>query len=445
MSPFQPNMSPGKADPDALPAAKRPRGTGRDLGALYKTFVSSALVISLLVIAGIWHLGANSMIACGFLGAWFIHLGSRPSLKQAGLALSAGVVAAMVYRLAGGVFGPDAFPCCMGIGAFLGVGSILGMALDRIWTGSAQFASALRDALILPVFSLVAGLSMQFANSGTHASFDFMLYRFDGSLGLTPGPSVVALFQRIPWMGTGSSLVYAALLIFPPLYHGWASHRVKTARFHLMWTFVIAGVGGFILYQICPAMGPLYAFGKQFPNRLPAWSAVPVQALIGTGVNNAMPSMHMTWALLVWIAAWELGGFAVAVASVFVTFTGLATVGFGEHYLIDLIVSVPLVMMVLGASTFRHKLTATGLGLVVAWTVYLRTGMLLPAALNWLAVIATVATTLVLLRPFLTASRTVAEPEAPAELSGGSPSCSSSGAALSPMAAPRADAPLVLD
>ena len=46
-----------------------------------------ALVISLLVVAGIWHLGANSMIACGFLGAWFIHLGSRPSLRQAGLAL----------------------------------------------------------------------------------------------------------------------------------------------------------------------------------------------------------------------------------------------------------------------------------------------------------------------------------------------------------------------
>jgi hypothetical protein len=441
MGSLQTNTSPLKTGPAGRSAGKPARGgSGKDLGVLYKTFVSSALVISLLVVAGIWHLGANSMIACGFLGAWFIHLGSRPSLRQAGLALSAGLAAALVYRLAGGVFGPNAFPYCMGIGAFLGVGSILGMALDRIWTGSAQFTSALRDALILPVFSLVAGLSMQLANSGSHASFDFLLYRFDGSLGLAPGPAVASLFQWHPWIGAGSSLVYAGLLIFPPLYHGWASHRVKTARFHLMHAFVIAGVGGFILYQICPAMGPLYAFGKQFPDHLPAWSAVPVQALIGTGVNNAMPSMHMTWALLVWVASWELGGFAVAIASVFVTFTGLATVGFGEHYLIDLVVSVPLVMMVVGASTFRHKLTVIGLGLVVAWTLYLRTGILLPAALNWLAIVATVATTLVLLRPFLTAKQTVAVPEQTTEVSS-----SSSAEALSTMAAPRADSPLVLD
>ncbi len=144
--------------------------------------------------------------------------------------------------------------------------------------------------------------------------------------------------------------------------------------------------------KYAPPVGLIVTFGQQFPDRLPAMAAVPTTAFMSTEVHNAMPSMHMTWALLVWVAAWELGWIAVAVASALVMFTGFATVGFGEHYLIDLVVAVPVVMMIRGVCTSRHKLTAVGLAMVVAWTVYLRTGIQIPASLNWLLVIATVAT-----------------------------------------------------
>jgi hypothetical protein len=243
---------------------------------------------------------------------------------------------------------------------------------------------------------------MHFANNASHLSYDYLLYRFDASLGLAPGVSTVSVFRRLPWIRTASLLVYTELLIFPPLIHAWAIYKGKTAKINPLHTFVIAGLGWFLVYQICPAMGPVYAFGPQFPDHLPALNAVPVQAFLSTGVNNAMPSMHIAWALLVWVAAWELGSLAVVLASGLVLFTGLATLGFGEHYLIDLIVALPLVMAIHGICTARYKLTAIGTALVVAWMVYLRTGIQLEGALNWSFVIATILAAGFMIPSFLT-------------------------------------------
>ena len=41
-------------------------------GLAYKWVASIALIFSLVLLAGIWHMGSNSMIACGFFGAFFI-------------------------------------------------------------------------------------------------------------------------------------------------------------------------------------------------------------------------------------------------------------------------------------------------------------------------------------------------------------------------------------
>jgi hypothetical protein len=56
----------------------------------YKWVASIALMFSLALIAGIWHMGSNSMIACGFLGAFFIFAGTRPGTKQLLIAVAAG-------------------------------------------------------------------------------------------------------------------------------------------------------------------------------------------------------------------------------------------------------------------------------------------------------------------------------------------------------------------
>ncbi len=64
----------------------------------------------------------------------------------------------------------------------------------------------------------------------------------------------------------------------------------------------------------------------------PAWVGVV------NAPRNAMPSLHMTWALL---ALWYSPRRLLWASAVSVRLTALATVGLGEHYLIDLAAAVP--------------------------------------------------------------------------------------------------------
>jgi len=366
--------------------------------ALYRFCICAAITLSLLLVAGIWHLGANSMIACGFLGAVFIHAASRPGWKRMLFAALVGMAFAVVYVLLKGVVATDAFARAMGMGAFWGIGSIVVLSFEMVIYGKRENLRFLSDALVLPVFSLVAGIGMQLTNGLTHASYDNLLYAFDTSLGIAPGLRVISWCRAAPWIATASGLVYAGLLIFPPLYHAWALHKVRTEKYNLMHVFVIAGICGFVFYQICPAMGPLYLFESKFPDHLPA--LVPLQAFSSTGVNNAMPSMHMTWALLVWWSAWELGPVALGIASAVVGFTGLATLGSGEHYLIDLIVAVPLAMAVNGIYRRSWSRAIAGVAMVVGWTVYLRMGLWtgVAATLHWMLIAVTLVVALIFTR-----------------------------------------------
>src|SRR5580658_7790255 len=64
---------------------------------LYKLCTSAAVILVLLVVMGIWHLGSNSMIACGFAGAFFFQVGSRPKAKHLLAAVAAGAGYGLAY------------------------------------------------------------------------------------------------------------------------------------------------------------------------------------------------------------------------------------------------------------------------------------------------------------------------------------------------------------
>src|SRR5580692_7750925 len=147
----------------------------------YKWVASIALIFSLVLVSGIWHMGSNSMIACGFLGAFFIFAGTRPGVKLLLIAMAAGGGYAACYGLLGGPFDHDPLLALIGAGAFLGIGSITVMAWQSIWTraGDPNQTAALRDALVLPVFSLIAGLGMNWANGSAQRTYDHLLYAFD--------------------------------------------------------------------------------------------------------------------------------------------------------------------------------------------------------------------------------------------------------------------------
>src|SRR5580704_13848861 len=364
---------------------------------LFKLSTSLAVVLVLLVVMGIWHLGSNSMIACGFAGAFFFQVASRPKPEHILIAIAAGAGFGGVYALLGTSFGGSGVQVATGLGAFLGLGSLTVMALAMVWSDSRAYVVPLRRALILPAFSLVAGVSMNAVTNAAPPAYDLYLYVFDSSLGLTPGASVARWFAELPWLGIAASIVYSLLLVFPTLYDAWGLRR--GVRSSLMTAFVVAGVCGFVSYQVCPGLGPVYVFGSRFPAHLPGASEIQLSMYDGAGARNAMPSMHMTWALLVWWSAWELTAVARVIASGFVALTFLATLGFGEHYLVDLIVAVPFVLLIEAICALpRDRRTAlpvcaVGLALTLGWLILLRTPVVahLTAWGSWAMVAGTIA------------------------------------------------------
>jgi PAP2 superfamily protein len=366
---------------------------------LYKLCTSAAVILVLLVVMGIWHLGSNSMIACGFAGAFFFQIGSRSKAKHLLAAVAAGAGYGLAYALLGTSFGGSAVQVFTGIGAFVGLGSLTVMTLAMVWSGSRDYVEPMRRALVLPVFSLIAGVSMDAVTKTQPPAYDLYLYAFDSGLGISPGASVAKLFDALPWVGIAASATYALLLLFPTLFDAWGLRRGVPGS--LMTAFTVGGVCGFIFYQICPGLGPAYIFGSRFPAHLPAPGEFGLGMYLGAGARNAMPSMHMTWALLVWWSAWELTRLARVIATIFATLTFLSTLGFGEHYLVDLIVAVPFALLTEAIYAFKKERKvslgagAVGLGLTLGWLLMLRTSAVahLPAWACWTMVVATIAIT----------------------------------------------------
>jgi hypothetical protein len=113
-----------------------------------------------------------------------------------------------------------------------------------------------------------------------------------------------------------------------------------------------------------------------------------------------MPSLHTTWALLLWWNARPLAAWFRAIMGGYLVFTVLATLGFGVHYAVDLVVAVPFALAAqatlapgLAASPRRRAAAALfGAALVVAWLLVLRFGAPWLIAFPWLTAAASLLT-----------------------------------------------------
>ena len=185
----------------------------------------------------------------------------------------------------------------------------------------------------------------------------------------------------------------------------------------LRWLLVTLGLLGFLMYQICPASGPVYLVDKGFPTEAPSLSglALIAAAPAKAASRNAMPSLHVGWALLLF---WSLRSRPVLVRAagfLYLTLTALATLGLGEHYLVDLMVAPAFALTVQafctpGRSSRKHLALATGAIAGLAWLIAFRTGAALAipsGAWMWTLAALTVCV------PLLLVSRLQSEPPRP--------------------------------
>jgi hypothetical protein len=197
-------------------------------------------------------------------------------------------------------------------------------------------------------FCFAAGVipALELCGWTTHAmsrllplKLDLYIAAIDGRLGFQPSFFIGALVARHVSLYSAMLIGYGGMpMAMLAVYAAYLWHRPAAETVRLVQTFAVAFLGGIAVYALCPVCGPRYAFASQFPFHAPA-AIVPHPVAIAAP-PNAVPSLHMTTALLIlWFARHWLAGRVLAV--VFLLVTVFATLGAGEHYLFDLIVAVP--------------------------------------------------------------------------------------------------------
>ncbi|HEX3661355.1 MAG TPA: phosphatase PAP2 family protein [Acidobacteriaceae bacterium] len=172
-----------------------------------------------------------------------------------------------------------------------------------------------RGELILLGFLLP--LALIGAVAGNHIVLDVTRRSMDGDLlaldrGMSPAVYHWFLARAAAWAAINH--VYYALPFFGALVAVVSPRRMECAR-----AWILAALLAPLFYASFPAVGPAHLGDPTAP-------------------RNCIPSLHMTWALLcvVYVARpWRWA------AVLFAVLTALATLGTGEHYLIDLVVAVP--------------------------------------------------------------------------------------------------------
>jgi len=234
---------------------------------------------------------------------------------------------------------------------------------------------------MFPLFLILAGFSLAVTSISYPKTYDLYLYAFDEQLGVQPSFLAGQLLARhgavrqICYLGY-EGLPLAMAIAFA-MQRGQPNRQIST----IMPAFAIAAAGGFLLYNFYPAVGPVHVFGSQFPYS-PSPPGLPPfhMAAVGDAPRNAMPSVHITMALLI---LWNSRGgprLWRILAGALVGITVLATLGFGEHYLVDLFVAVPFALLAQGLArsdvpwrnALRVACVGTGALSVLAWLIFLR-------------------------------------------------------------------------
>ena len=117
-----------------------------------------------------------------------------------------------------------------------------------------------------------------------------------------------------------------------------------------------------------------------------------VRALPGVPLN-ASPSGHVAWVLLMFWFAGRYGNKAVRVLTgVYMALTCVATLGMGEHYVIDLVLAVPFARSIWAGVHRQWKVAGIATIVVVIWLVAFHRGWTvgIPLAAAWILTVLTI-------------------------------------------------------
>ncbi len=379
--------------------AQQSPDTSPDIAPLLAGMQTLAAALVLILIAAILHIGVSAYIAFAFTGAFVTHLMFRPERRELGLSVLAGLGFGGIYLLHHGEMryfdgNMIAIP-----GAFLGMGSLFTLATRWIWAIPVEKQmrfERVRDVALVPFLCVGSLMAVGPAIGWTPMTYDRVLYIFDAKLaarsGLPPSWVVGNAFADHNWLRVACSCVYNSLPLGLAICLGfqWQDReRNEWYPLDLRWLSITLGCVGFLLYQICPAAGPAYLFPKEFPHVIPDLARIlPEPGNLGEVPRNGMPSLHVGWTLLLFWNMRHRAWWVVVLSGLYVSLTALATLGLGEHYLVDLMVAVPMGLALQALwwrkrSNFRLVAIGVGVAITFGWLIAFRTGAALAIPGGW--------------------------------------------------------------
>jgi hypothetical protein len=159
------------------------------------------------------------------------------------------------------------------------------------------------------------------------------------------------------------------------------------------------------MYVICPGAGPVYLLHGHFPERL--MDLYPHVVNLPGVPLNASPSGHVAWVLLMFWFANRYCRLAVRIVTgIYMVLTCLATIGMGEHYVVDLILAVPFARSLWALVHRQWSTAAISTMAVVLWLIAFQQGWTvnIPPTLAWIF-------SAVTLSAFVMERRTIEGPE----------------------------------
>jgi len=227
-------------------------------------------------------------------------------------------------------------------------------------------------------------------------AFDELFLAFDRNFGYV-GLVIGGLFRQTPVLEWLLTFVYISLMLAVALF--FLALPSQTVRKKFVAAVALMGLLLVPLYALCPGAGPLYLLQDNFPWQVPDLLQ-PQARIIPPSVTvqgsrtvtmvplNAAPSGHIAWALLMFWFSRKYCGRALQIAcGIFLVLTCLATLGTGEHYLVDLFLAVPFTAGLWALVHRQWRFAGIALLVVILWLVGLREGwtLTMPPLLIWLS------------------------------------------------------------
>ena len=256
------------------------------------------------------------------------------------------------------------------------------------------------------LFAALVLLLQQLANFTVvlHAfTHDTVLYRLDGVFGLVPDASLARFALALPAAAPVLATWHPLLIAAPCLLLGASLRGVRQDEALAVLRFVL--IAGVVLCMACnlyPAAGPAATFQKFFPAALPALQDVPLERVVLIGAARvALPALHFSWAMGLVLLTWRRQRKWRTLFCVVCVLDVLIELALGKHYLIDLVVTMPLTLALVALvdcalpwKGVRAALCMFGAAVYALWLLLLTFApelLIGHALLAWLLVLLSVA------------------------------------------------------